>query len=310
MDLRHLRYFIAAVETGAIARAAVRCHIAQPSVSQAIHHLEEELGTRLLLRRRDGVQPTPSGERLYQDARRLLQDADRLRQRVLQPELTERVTVRVPPSMGGQRLAVLLRSLQACLPSVRWEVVTEAAIAPLAQRSSADSTTATALLAQRSSAENTSSAPLSLRSSADTPATLAFLPLWTETYQLLLPTDQVWPDQDEDRLALLGSLPLIERGYCEQRPVFERWLVAHAVEVRVLASVSSEDQAHALVAEGLGWTLAPLVPGEAPRGVRAVSLAGFGGVRQIPGRRLGLAVDPDWLQGELGRRLQESLNLG
>ncbi len=279
MDLRHLRYFVAAVETGAIARAAARCHVAQPSVSQAIHHLEEELGTRLLLRRRDGVQPTPSGERLYQDARRLLQDADRLRQRVLQPELTERVTVRVPPSMGGQRLAVLLRSLQACLPSVRWEVVTEGA-----------------------------TAPLSLRSSADTPTTLAFLPLWTETYQLLLPADQVWPDQDEDRLALLGSLPLIERGYCEQRPVFERWLVAHAVEVRVLASVSSEDQAHALVAEGLGWTLAPLVPGEAPRGVRAVSLAGLAGVQQIPGRRLGLAVEPAWLQGELGRRLQESLN--
>lgn len=275
MDLRHLRYFIAAVETGAIARAAERCHIAQPSVSQAIQRLEEELGTRLLFRQRDGVHPTAEGQRLYQDARRLLQDAERLKQRIRAPQAGERLSVRIPRTIGGHRLPALLHRLQSVLPGVHWSLVHEEA-----------------------------PATLSLQSWRDTPAAMAFLPLWTETYHLLLPSNQFWPDNDEDRLTLLNRLPLVERLYCEQRPVFEQWLAARQVQFRVLASVSSEDQAQALVAEGLGWAVAPLLPGESLPGIRAVSLARLTGAATVPERRLGLAVDPVWLQGVLGQQLQ------
>ena len=46
MEVHQLRYFCAVVETGSFTRAAAREHVAQPSLSQQIMKLEEELGAR------------------------------------------------------------------------------------------------------------------------------------------------------------------------------------------------------------------------------------------------------------------------
>ncbi len=65
MDIRSLRYFIAAYEGGSISAAARRCHVAQPSISTALAQLEEHLGTPLFERHRRGITPTEEGHRLY-----------------------------------------------------------------------------------------------------------------------------------------------------------------------------------------------------------------------------------------------------
>ena len=49
--LRQIEYFIATAETGSITLASERVNISQPSISTAIAHLEEELGTQLFIRR-------------------------------------------------------------------------------------------------------------------------------------------------------------------------------------------------------------------------------------------------------------------
>ena len=49
--LRQIEYFIATAETGSITLASERVNISQPSISTAIAHLEEELGTQLFVRR-------------------------------------------------------------------------------------------------------------------------------------------------------------------------------------------------------------------------------------------------------------------
>lgn len=60
MELRQLRYFVAAAETGNISRAAQKIFLTQPALSRQIKALEEEIGQCLLERRVHSIRLTPA----------------------------------------------------------------------------------------------------------------------------------------------------------------------------------------------------------------------------------------------------------
>src|SRR5450755_1832734 len=70
--LRHLRYFTAVVECKGYREASRRLHIAQPSISQAVSDLEDELGLKLFSRSGRNARLRPEGEIFYADAVRIL----------------------------------------------------------------------------------------------------------------------------------------------------------------------------------------------------------------------------------------------
>ncbi|MGW1530925.1 LysR family transcriptional regulator [Streptomyces aureus] len=82
MELRTLRYFVAVAEELHFGRAATRLHMSQPPLSRAIKQLEAEVGAPLLIRSPMGVTLTPVGSVLLDEARALLDHADRVRSRV------------------------------------------------------------------------------------------------------------------------------------------------------------------------------------------------------------------------------------
>jgi DNA-binding transcriptional LysR family regulator len=82
VDLQRLKYFIAVAEERHITRAAARLGMAQPPLSQQIRILEAELGTKLFERLPKGVALTAAGEALLEDARSILDAADRAGRRV------------------------------------------------------------------------------------------------------------------------------------------------------------------------------------------------------------------------------------
>lgn len=66
MDLKQIRYFVAACEEGSFSGAAGRMNCTAPGVSQQMGALESRLGAKLFKRTRRGVIPTDAGRRFYE----------------------------------------------------------------------------------------------------------------------------------------------------------------------------------------------------------------------------------------------------
>jgi DNA-binding transcriptional LysR family regulator len=72
MDLRRLEIFAKVAELGSFSRAAETLFLTQPTVSEHVRALEDELGVQLLDRLGRGATPTPAGQLLLAYARRML----------------------------------------------------------------------------------------------------------------------------------------------------------------------------------------------------------------------------------------------
>jgi LysR family hydrogen peroxide-inducible transcriptional activator len=76
MEMQQLRYVVAVARTGNFSRAAEQCHVSQPSLSQQVLKLEEELGERLFDRMKRVAKPTPHGEVFLRRAVHILHEVD------------------------------------------------------------------------------------------------------------------------------------------------------------------------------------------------------------------------------------------
>jgi DNA-binding transcriptional LysR family regulator len=95
VELRHIRYFVAAVEEGSLLGAAKRMHVTQPAMSRQISDLETMLGCLLFERRARGVRLTPAGVSFHRDALAMLQIAEGATQRSRRIGLEQQQRVRL-----------------------------------------------------------------------------------------------------------------------------------------------------------------------------------------------------------------------
>ncbi|MEW2451936.1 LysR substrate-binding domain-containing protein [Streptomyces parvulus] len=112
MELRTLRYFVAVAEELHFGRAATRLHMSQPPLSRAIKQLEAEVGSLLFARSTTGVTLTPVGAVLLDEARALLDHADRVRVRMSAAAGSATITVGIlgdGTDPGVARLAAAYR---------------------------------------------------------------------------------------------------------------------------------------------------------------------------------------------------------
>jgi DNA-binding transcriptional LysR family regulator len=79
MEMHQVRYFLVLCEEGSFTRAARRCGVAQPSLTNAIRRLERDLGGALFNRSARGAAITPLGASLRRHFVRIEQSAAAIR---------------------------------------------------------------------------------------------------------------------------------------------------------------------------------------------------------------------------------------
>lgn len=101
MDIYQLRYFVAVAESGNFTKAAARSFISQPSLSQQIINLEEELGQKLFHRLGRKVTLTDAGQTLLEHAHRIIAEADTaVRELKEDPAQGHRVSIGIIPTVA------------------------------------------------------------------------------------------------------------------------------------------------------------------------------------------------------------------
>lgn len=131
MELDQLRYFCAIADAEGFSRAAERVHVSQPSLSQQIGKLEDELGARLFDRLGRTVRLTELGRAFLPHARAVLRELEAATGDVLQRKASIGGTIRVGviPTIAPYFLPPLLTAFSRKHVQARITVVEE--ITPL-----------------------------------------------------------------------------------------------------------------------------------------------------------------------------------
>jgi LysR family hydrogen peroxide-inducible transcriptional activator len=120
MEMHQLRYVVAVSRAGNFSRAAEQCHVSQPSLSQQILKLEEELGERLFDRMKREAKLTPHGEAFLPRAVRILEEVDAAKREASDAHslLRGRLIVGVLPTLAPYLLPTVLVGFAEKFPGV------------------------------------------------------------------------------------------------------------------------------------------------------------------------------------------------
>jgi LysR family hydrogen peroxide-inducible transcriptional activator len=120
MEMHQLRYFAAVARTGNFSRAARECRVAQPSLSQQILKLEDEVGERLFERTRRRALLTPAGALFLPHALGILEAAERGRQEIREMggQVRGKILVGALPTIAPYFLPDIIRSFRTKFPGV------------------------------------------------------------------------------------------------------------------------------------------------------------------------------------------------
>ena len=123
MNLRDLRYLVAAVEHRHFGRAAETCGISQPTLSVQLRKLEELLGVVLFERTSKAVVPTAACEQLLGHVRAAVAEADAIlaAARSLRDPLAGRLRLGIIPTLAPYLLPLVFAPLREALPALAVE---------------------------------------------------------------------------------------------------------------------------------------------------------------------------------------------
>lgn len=129
MELRTLRYFLAAAQEKNITRAADILHVTQPTLSRQMMDLEKELGTTLMLRSKTGLTLTDDGIFFRQRAEEIVELAERLEQVFVERDehISGIISIGATEAVGSRLFAKLIKHFSEKYPLVKFNLYNEMA---------------------------------------------------------------------------------------------------------------------------------------------------------------------------------------
>ena len=119
MEIYQLRYFVAVADTGNFTRAAERSNISQPSLSQQILKLEDEVGHKLFHRLGRKAVLTEAGQTFLERARRILFEVENAAKELSDhPGLERRITVGAVQTVMPYLITPFIAALRQSHPNL------------------------------------------------------------------------------------------------------------------------------------------------------------------------------------------------
>jgi LysR family hydrogen peroxide-inducible transcriptional activator len=241
MEIHQLEYLIAIAEEGSFTRAAERLLVAQPSLSQQIKKLEQEVGRPLFDRLPRGVVLTEAGYRLLEHARRVLSEMNDGKRRVAEvgDQVAGALTVGAIPTIAPFLLPAAVSAFLRRWPGVAFTVIEDVTAKLLdgLERGELD-------LAIMSSAEHLPTIHL------ETVATEPLLLVVAKGHRLARRREVVWADVEEERFLVLQEM------HCLTGQVLQ-FCGAHGARPRIAARGAQLSTIAAMVSAGLGVSMVP-----------------------------------------------------
>ena len=252
MNTTQLKYFIAVYEEKNITAAARRCFISQPSISNALKELEEELDTKLFVRHKKGVDITNEAHYLYPLALRITNDIDKLPELFNKQKKKRPLTVSLFKNLSPSKLSKTISNLNSDIDNLRLTLVE-------------DGTEANARIT------------LDVLKHEDE----IFVPLWEEDYRLCAAKHHPINDLGVVTPQDLHKFDFLECPSCEAHQQTIGLLACEGLGLNIVASGENKCQVMYLVQSGIGVSFLPtgvlemgsginLIPFDGPRMFRRI----------------------------------------
>lgn len=291
MTLNELRFIVAVAQERNFRRAAEKAFISQPALSLAIQKLEEELGLKIFERGKGDVTLTPVGTAIVEQAQRVLEEAERIRQIAAQGknQLASPLHVGVIHSVGPYLLPDLIPALKKVAPHMPLEVE--------------ENITANLDTLLRNGKLDVIVIALPFGDTG-----IATLPLYDEPFEVVVNAEHRWaerrniraPELSEERVLLLNS------GHCFSNQVAEACPDLSRKGADIQQGTSLETIRN-MVASGLGVTVLPASANSTRYRSKLLRVIPF--ARPAPSRRIALAWRKSFARTEAIDALAEAVAL-
>ena len=271
MTLNELRFIVAVAQERNFRRAAEKCFISQPALSLAIQKLEEELGLKIFERGKNDITITPVGTAIVEQAQRVLEEAERIREIAVQGknQLAAPLRIGIIHSVGPYLLPDLIPALKKVAPQMALDVE--------------ENITANLDTLLRIGKLDVIVVALPFGD-----AGILTRPLYDEPFEVVVSNEHHWSDRRSIKAGELAEekVLLLDSGHCFSNQVAEACPDLSRKGTDTQHGTSLETIRN-MVASGLGITVLPASANSARYRSRLLKVIPF--TRPVPSRRIALA---------------------